>query len=350
MDKTTHADLLLSKALEALRRHGLKARIVPHAPRVDRTRPDAVVKIGRGTAGKLYAAEVKRNVHVATIGAFRLRHAGTKQPPLLVADYVTPAIAEQLRANDIPFVDTVGNAYLKQPGLLIWVKGNRREAPGGAIDLRKQQAVRAFEPAGLRVLFAFLCHPPLVDRPFREIADKADVAHGTVGEVMAELPHRGYVYDFGKTGGGRKLRNVEDLLVKWAEAYARKLKPKLFIGRYAARMPDWWRDVDPTKYGMTFGAEPAAARITRHLKPAIITLYGDRAEPRLLLDHALRTDPGGDVEIDRRFWRFETDEERRGLAPLPLIYADLLATGDPRCIETAGLIRERYLAGFERET
>jgi hypothetical protein len=26
-----------------------------------------------------------------------------------------------------------------------------------------------------------------------------------------------------------------------------------------------------------------------------------------------------------------------------------VATGDPRCIETAGLIRDRYLAGLERE-
>jgi len=166
---------------------------------------------------------------------------------------------------------------------------------------------------------------------------------------MAELPHANYVYDFGKGGGGRKLKNADELLAKWAEAYARKLKPKLFIDRYTARDADWWRDVDPTKYGMAFGAEPAAAKITRHLKPAIITLYGDRAEPRLIVDHALRTDPKGDIEIAKRFWRVETDEDKKGLAPLPLIYADLLATGDPRCIETAGLIRDRYLARFEQK-
>ena len=37
------------------------------------------------------------------------------------------------------------------------------------------------------------------------------------------------------------------------------------------------------------------------------------------------------------------------IAPLPLIYADLLATGDPRCIETAGLIRERYIGLGRRQ-
>jgi len=199
------------------------------------------------------------------------------------------------------------------------------------------------------VLFAFLCEPALVDRPFREIAEKADVAHGTVGEVMAELPHRNYVHDFGATAGGRKLHNVEDLLAKWAEAYARKLKPKLLLGRYAARDVDWWREIDPAKFAMVLGGEPAAAKITRHLKPAVITFYGARAQPRLVVDKALRPDPKGNVEIARRFWRVQTDEEKKGLAPLPLIYADLLATGDPRCIETAGLIRDRYFARLERK-
>ena len=146
------------------------------------------------------------------------------------------------------------------------------------------------------------------------------------------------------------MQKPDELLTKWAEAYARKLKPKLFIGRYRAPNPDWWKELNATKYDMVLGAEPAAARITGHLKPATITLYGDRAEPRLILDHALRADPQGDVEIAKRFWRVETDEAEKGLAPLPLIYADLLATGDPRCIETAGLIREQYVAGLERKT
>ena len=97
---------------------------------------------------------------------------------------------------------------------------------------------------------------------------------------------------------------------------------------------------------MLLGAEPAAARITKYLKPAVITLYGDQPEPRLIVDHALRKADDGEVEICKRFWNFETKADK-GLAPLPLIYADLLATGDPRCIETAGLIRERYLDRFQ---
>jgi hypothetical protein len=350
MDKRAGEDLVLARALEALRGHGLRARIVVRGAKVGPTRPDAVVEIGRGAHAKQYAAEVKRNVQAATIGVVRHLATKRKEPTLLVADYVTPALADKLKENNLTFADTAGNAYIDAPGLLIWVKGNRPQFPKAIAELRKQYTARALEPAGLKVLFAFLCDPTLVDRPFREIATTADVAHGTVGEVMAELPHRGYVYDFGIATGGRRLQNVGDLLDKWAEAYARKLKPKLFLGRYRAPNPGWWQQLDATKYAMVLGAEPAAARLTQHLKPAIITLYGERAEPRLLVDHALRTDPRGDVEIAHRFWRIRTDEAKEGLAPLPLIYADLLATADPRCIETAGLIRERYLDRLERKT
>jgi len=350
MDTPVGEDLVLARALEALRAQGVRTRVIARGTLVGRNRIDAVVEIGHGGAAQIYAAEIKRNVQAATVGAVLLDTANRKEKTLLVADYVTPAIAVRLKENNLSFIDTAGNAYITQPHLLVWIKGNRPTIGHARLDLQKQYAARAFEPAGLKVLFAFLCQPALVNRPFREIANVADVAHGTVGEVMGELPHAGYVYDFGKNADGRKLQKPDELLTKWADVYARKLKPKLFIGRYRGPQRDWWKEVNATKYGMVLGAEPAAARITHHLKPAAITLYGDRADPRLIVDHELRADPKGDVEIARRFWRVETDEGRRGLAPLPLIYADLLATGDPRCIETAGLIRERYLAQLEHKT
>ena len=350
MDKPDYKALVLANALDALRAQGVPTKLVAREPHVGTNRADALIEIGQGRGAKRYLAEVKQHVQAATIGAVLQGLARGNEKPLLVADYVTPAIADKLKENNLPFIDAAGNAYIVQTDLVVWIKGNRPTIRTAHLDLKKRYVARAFEPAGLKVLFAFLCQPTLADRPFREIAKIADVAHGTVGEVMGELPHAGYVYDFGKRGEGRKLQKPDELLTKWAEVYARKLKPKLFIGRYRARTPDWWKELNAAKYDMVLGGEPAAARITRHLKPAAITLYGDRAEPRLILDHALRADPQGDVEIAKRFWRVETDEGEKGLAPLPLIYADLLATGDPRCIETAGLIRERYLARLERKT
>lgn len=52
------------------------------------------------------------------------------------------------------------------------------------------------------------------------------------------------------------------------------------------------------------------------------------------------------MEILKHFWHF--NEDRAGLTPAPLVYADLLATGETRCLETADKIHEQILDGFER--
>lgn len=262
---------------------------------------------------------------------------------LLVTDYVTPAMAERLREHEVLFADTAGNAYLRGPGLLAWVKGQRAQrmrtvaaAPG-----------RAFEPGGLKVLLAMLCNPGLVKQPYRAIAAEAGVAHGTVGWVMEALPDLGYLATVERTGRKvRRLLQPDKLLTQWAEAYIRVLRPKLALGRYefdaaaAAAIPDW------AAYQATLGGEYAGQRLTRYLKPATLTLYTPAPQPRLLIDLRLRLDPNGRMEILRKFWRWADEPGAVDLAPLPVVYADLIAAGDARTLETAQLIREQFVARF----
>lgn len=243
-------------------------------------------------------------------------------------------LAEALRAKRVAFVDTAGNAYLDRPPLLVWVKGQRqkeREAP--------PQTGRAFRAPGLQVIFAFLCRQERVNDPYRGIAKLAGVAHGTVGEVMAELKKLGHLAEVGQK---RRLLQPERLVQKWVEAYVENLRPKLTLGRFKAEKLDWWETIDPLKYGLTIGGEGAAARLTHHLRPGTLTFFGKKADPAFLIDHHLRTDTAGEVEILRRFWNF--DNEDPALAPTLLIYADLLAIGDARCLETAKRLYDGILA------
>jgi len=60
-------------------------------------------------------------------------------------------------------------------------------------------------------------------------------------------------------------------------------------------------------------------------------------------------DPDGDAEVLEAFWQFEFDWPHPELVPPLLIYADLLATGDARNLETARIIYEQELAGLIRE-
>lgn len=338
MDKMDQ--LLIDAALQAARKHGLEAALVKRGRKDARAagRVDMLVSIGHGKQMTTYAVEARRVLTPATLGVALHQLAQLPAPALLITDYVTPPLADRLHEAGVDFLDTAGNAYLNRPPLLVWVKGQRPAAKPVA-----PHAGRAFRATGLQVVFALLCQPELAGRPYREIAHCAGVAHGTVGIVIANLAEEGFIVDIGQ--GGRRLRNMHRLLDTWAEAYARMLRPKLLLGRYRAPTGDWWQQVAPLAYQAQFGAEPAAARLDDYLRPGVVTLYAEKVPARLLADQRLRTDPAGDVEIRKRFWAFEQLDHPE-LVPPVLIYADLLATGDARCMEAAKRIYEHYLAGL----
>jgi hypothetical protein len=89
----------------------------------------------------------------AVIKARRLR-----QPPMLVAPYVTREVAERCRDLHLPFIDTAGNAYLEAKGLLVYVVGQARPT-----ELHHDR-FRALNAAGLQVMFALLCNPGMTMR------------------------------------------------------------------------------------------------------------------------------------------------------------------------------------------
>jgi len=338
MDKYLEHNLL-ETALAGARRLGIDIKIAQLEPKLNGRLMDALVRIGRGRQARTYVAEVKKGLRPATLGATLHQLEGTGKPPLLIADYVTPPLAEILKARGVAFLDTAGNAFVDQPPLYVWVKGEKpQEQPAG-----KEGTGRAFQASGLKVLFALLCHPKWIEKPYREIATLADVAHGTVGWVMAELPKLGFVAD---VANRRRLLQPELLLKQWAEAYARTLRPKLTIDHYRTDRQKWWTKLNPHKYQVQLGGELAAQRVTKYLRPETVTLYGAKAEPRLLLDYKLRPDPKGPVEILKKFWNFKTHD--KNVVPLPLIYADLLIIGDARCLEAADLIYKGIVDGFVR--
>ncbi len=339
MDMPTENELLQKVVATVADRIGIPVRVTEIAPELNGQRVDALVRIGRGKAAITYAAEVKRGLRPATLGPILHQVDRLKARALLVADYVTPPLAEKLKDRGVAFLDAAGNGYIDQPPLFVWVKGERlREEP-----VAGPGTGRAFQASGLKVIFALLCHPEWTERPYREIGRLAGVAHGTVGWVMAELPKLGFV---GTIAGRRRLLQCELLLRQWVEAYARTLRPKLALGRYRTETHRWWTGFDPQEYGLVLGAEPAAERLTRYLRPETITLYGAKTNPRFLLDFRMRADAEGPVEVLKRFWNFEGEDA--AVAPLPLVYADLLAIGDARCQETANLLHERIVDRLNR--
>ena len=333
---------LLHAALAVVRGLGLDAALEP--ARGQRA-ADAVVRLGLRGEGQRYVVEVKRQLRPANLGA--ALHQLDRQadlhglPGLLVADHITPDMAETLRQQGRAFLDAAGNAYVRQAAALVWVTGRKPVAKTMALPLG-----RAFQPTGLQVLFALLCHPEWVNLPYRELARRAGVAHGTVGWVMPDLQQQRFVTEIKGKRGTRRLYETERLLALWVDAYARQLRPRTLLGRYYVATLDGWQDWPLADHAAQWGGEPAAALLTQYLKPGELTLYADKLPGLLAGKYRFVKVPEvghqAVVEVRRRFWNFPQGDGETCVPPV-LVYADLLATGDARCMETAKRLYEEYV-------
>ncbi len=286
--------------------------------------------------------EVKVHPTKAIIGIIAQQFKQYPEKGLLIADYINPVMADRLKELDIWFIDTVGNAYINEAPVLVYVKGNRPEQLIGRTQKR-----RAFQPTGLKVIFAFLCNHELVNAPYRDIAHAADVALGTVGWVITDLKELGHLVEMGKKK--RRLKGIKKLFERWVEAYPDQLRPKLLIGKFTTNEPVWWKNTRFQNFEAYMGGEVAAEVLTHYLNPEIKTVYVRGKPQKLQLDFRMRKDPMGEIELLKTFWNVECDWLNNKIVHPVLVYADLLATGDPRNIETAEMIYEKEIAGYLRE-
>jgi hypothetical protein len=334
-------------AIEAFRKNvpaQTEIEILPGEPAHAKAgfRPDQRIKIMIQGKELDYYAEVKTIITKPHRLLLLMQRENLDYRLLLVAKYVNPQMAEQFRLDGIEFIDAAGNAFINQPPIYIFVKGNRVPE-----DLLTAPLKRAFKPAGLRIIYNFLCNPGFENKTYREIAAGTDVALGTVGWIMKELKDLGFLLNMGKRGN--RLLHREDLLQRWVTAYPVQLRPKLILGRYRGEY-GWWqhKKLDPT--AAQWGGEVAAERLTHYIKPQVITIYtAARQLNQLLLGNRLRKDPEGDVEILERFWKPVGKLEYGDLVHPILVYADLLATGNQRDIGTAKMLYEQHIIRFIRE-
>ena len=328
---------ILDAACAALHRTtGITARAVPAATP---DRPGEWIIEIEGPAGAIRHPVIVRHVdRVAAIPP----PTPADVPSLLVAPRLTAALADACRDRGQPFIDTVGNAYLKAPGMLVLVKGERTLTN----DVRNVNRASATTTAtALRVVFVLLCRPEaFLNAPYRTIVEAAGVAQGAIGKVLRGLDARRFLIG-GEGASRRALVDPGRLLDEWVINYPTRLRPKLRPLRFQATHPEWWASVDASACGVLWGGEIAADRLTHYLKPATVTIYlRDRnALGRFVMDHRLRADPQGGIEILDAFWNFPPDPAHPDLVPPILAYADLVATGDPRALEVARILRAQHI-------
>src|SRR5215475_3158664 len=227
-----------------------------------------------------------------------------------------------------------GNAHLSWKDVLIDVRGRRNSA---APNYRPSpRGARAFGRAGLKVQFVLLSWPSMASRPLRDLSRSSGVSLGTAKTVVDDLANAGYLV---AERTGRRLVKGGDLLNRWAEAYSIVLTPALAIQDLAVADLSWWQRSKGqlTDLGVQVGGEAGASVLDPRLRPSSLTLYTEQLPLQLIAKHRMvRESKDYNVHFRRRFWRVPDDS---WIVPSPLIYADLVASGDPRQREHADRLR-----------
>lgn len=333
--KRSPEHLLLSTAVQAMQAAtGLAARALPS---------DGLVTIGGPGTSWSFTAEVRSTITPAVLALVLGRPHPRRPPQLLVARYINEELGARLRERGIHYIDTLGNAWIRRPGLVVHVQGRRLPAtapagPRGRIHSR----------AAIQVIFPLLAHPGLVAAPLRDLAHLAQVSLGSADLILQELRSRGFVEGDRRH---RRLVNKEALVEEWVGAFTSRLRPRLVLGRFRAIQPDWFERTDIARHGAQWSGEAAAARLDLLKNPQTVVIYADELPKRLIIEARLARDPAGSIEVIRRFWSDTVDgrqplaiERDPALAPFLLVYADLLAVGSDRVREVAQLLREKKMA------
>ena len=207
-------------------------------------------------------------------------------------------------------------------------------------------AVRAFQDAGLRLIFLFLLDDRRVNETYRELANLTGISRGAIGYIMTDLRNLGYVIELKR--GQRKLHNRTTLIEKWVTGFGESLRPKLVRGRFNfedAETRGQWRQVPIQSINGYWSGEPAADMLTNYLRPESFALYSDAPTQEIVQYTRLRPDEDGPIELMAPFWNSETitshlPATKPAAVPPLLVYADLIASAISRNLDAAKKLLE----------
>lgn len=185
-------DELIDAVSDRLVEHGLEVFVRrergPHAA-------DATLALRWGGVRQrfsLYGAPAVRLARVlaARDGAAREGAA----PALVAAPWISPRMGAQLRAAQVAYVDSVGNASLRFGPVLIEVSGRARppRPVTAPTSVRLRQLVT---PANARVVTALVADPALGAATLRDLAAAAGVSLGQAHKTASLLAEAGYHRD-----------------------------------------------------------------------------------------------------------------------------------------------------------
>jgi hypothetical protein len=263
----------------------------------------------------------------------------------VLAPIVYPKIAEELVAQDINFLDTVGNVYLNAGDVYIHRSGIKP-----TIKTPEKNKSRLFSEAGLKMLFGVLNNPEFINLTYRDMAAAVSISAASISIIISEMLQNNYLHE---GQNKRKIVNAKkELLSRWVQAYKEQLKPKLIIGNYTSKSLDLLRTfkkIDIKEINGEWGGEAAANLYTNYLSPGKLSLFVTGENKKWMSALKLITaDAQGEIELLKYFWDknhpiFASTRKLPDAVPPILVYAELITSNDSRNIDTAQRIFDEYI-------
>ncbi|MFC1522335.1 type IV toxin-antitoxin system AbiEi family antitoxin [Elusimicrobiota bacterium] len=174
---------------------------------------DLIFKVGKIP----FAAEIllsRSSAHFnEKIGRLQAYAAPGTMIPVLIAPAISPQRQEMLKKKGICFMDTIGNTWIKAPGIYIDRISKERNV------LRGEEIYNPFSDKSSLIL-RIMMESPEKYWGNNEIAQKAGINAGWVSQVCHRLEELRYV----ARSGDRRLKIVrpQDILNDWVEFYRQK--------------------------------------------------------------------------------------------------------------------------------
>lgn len=296
---------LLQRVADVFTEYGFESEL-RSAPR----HIDGEMVLEKGGVRRSFALEVKLPLTLSALQRAQLDLAGHDGDVIYITDQISERTAEALRRLNISFADAAGNVFLVSGDWYVDVRGRRRRDIAVGYATATQPA-NLFSSKRAQVLFVLLTWTELLDATVRTIADAAGVSLGIAQSTTTDLRRRDLWPDH------EPARST--LIDEWVAAFPYTLARSLTIRAVRAEQLDRF-------FGPVLVSGEAAP--SAQLRATSGVVYVDELSTDLLLMNRWRTDGPPNLVVRRRFWSHP--EPTDGEAPPLLVYADLLASDDPR--------------------
>lgn len=296
----------------------------------------SLATLARGSSTREYKVFDRQNVRFSDVARLEASPKRDRDLAILIrAEYIHPKTAQALRAANIQYMDFVGNCWLTFGDVYIEVQG--RPKPEQRTHTSELTG-NIFSAGRARVIFALLAWPELIDGSTRALSQAAGVSTGLAHETRGLLRASGY-----DLNGPTHRRTA--LLDHWAAAYPTTLGPRLALGAFHGEIQEFTRPEPNSEY--LLGGESA---VTQYVKPTTLTIYVDTLTTDLIVKNRWHTDGEPNIFVRKKFW-VEPESSRstpresaeENITPWPLVYADLLSTGDARLRAVANQVKDLHV-------